>query len=105
MHFRTIPLLLALAGTTVLAQTKSPDIQSTLDPKCQPCQDFFGYVNQKWIDANPIPGAYGRWGSFDKLAQDNRERLKTIVESAVADYQAGKDPVMAKAIELLNAQP
>jgi predicted metalloendopeptidase len=89
MHQRFLPVLLLTAAAAV-AQQAGPDLKSILDTTCKPCDDFNRYVNQKWIDANPIPGAYGRWGSFTKLAQDNRERMKTIVDEVVAKQQAGK---------------
>jgi predicted metalloendopeptidase len=84
-----LPVLLLTAAAAV-AQQSGPDLKSILDTTCKPCDDFNRYVNQKWIDANPIPGAYGRWGSFTKLAQDNRERMKTIVDEVVTNYHAGK---------------
>jgi len=81
-------LLLALCAA--LAQQHGPDLKSILDPTCKPCQDFDNYVNQKWKDANPIPPAYARWATFTKLAQDNREHLRTILDAVVVDYKAGK---------------
>ena len=81
-------LLVALCAG--LAQQHAPDLKSILDTSCKPCEDFNRYVNQKWIDSNPIPAAYGRWGTFTKLAQDNRERMRTILDAVVADYKAGK---------------
>jgi putative endopeptidase len=89
MKQRFLPVIL-VAASAAFAQQGGPDLQSILDTKCKPCDDFNRYVNQKWIDANPIPGAYGRWGSFTKLAQDNRERMKTIVDEVVANYHGGK---------------
>ena len=82
--------ILFLFAAAAIAQQKGPDLRSALDTTCKPCEDFFKYVNQKWIDANPIPADYARWGSFDKLAKDNRERLKTILDAQVADFKAGK---------------
>jgi predicted metalloendopeptidase len=81
-------LLLALCAA--LAQQNGPDLKSILDTTCKPCDDFNRYVNQKWMDSNPIPPAYGRWGAFTKLAQDNRERLRTILDAVVADSKAGR---------------
>lgn len=89
MRRRLLPgLLLALCAA--LAQQHGPDLTSILDTTCKPCEDFNRYVNQKWIDSNPIPAAYGRWGAFTKLARDNRERMRTILDAVVADYKAGK---------------
>ncbi len=83
-------LTLLLALCAAVAQQHGPDLKSILDTTCKPCDDFNRYVNQKWIDSNPIPAAYGRWGTFTKLAQDNRERMKTILDGVVADNKAGK---------------
>ena len=84
---RFLPVLL-LATLSAFAQKSGPDLKSILDTTCKPCDDFNRFVNQKWIDSNPIPGAYGRWGTFTKLAQDNRERLKTIVDEVVANHDS-----------------
>ena len=89
MRKRYLPALL-LALCAAVAQQHGPDLKSILDTTCKPCDDFNRYVNQKWIDSNPIPAAYGRWGTFTKLAQDNRERMKTILDAVVADNKAGK---------------
>jgi len=89
MRKRYLPALL-LTLCAAVAQQHGPDLKSILDTTCKPCDDFNRYVNQKWIDANPIPAAYGRWGAFTKLAQDNRERMKTILDGVVADNKAGK---------------
>jgi putative endopeptidase len=89
MKKRFLPVLLLVAAAA-FAQQSGPDLKSILDTRCKPCDDFNRYVNQKWVDANPIPGAYGRWGTFTKLAQDNRERMKTIVDEIVTKYHSGK---------------
>jgi predicted metalloendopeptidase len=93
MRRRYLPALLPgllIALCAAVAQQHGPDLKSILDTTCKPCDDFNRYVNQKWIDSNPIPAAYGRWGTFTKLAQDNRERMKTILDGVVADNKAGK---------------
>lgn len=44
----------------------------------KPQDDFFTYVNGKWIEENPIPAVESRWGSFDILRVEVEEQLKTI---------------------------
>ncbi|HBY59026.1 MAG TPA: hypothetical protein DEH78_04345 [Solibacterales bacterium] len=84
-------VLYALSCSALLfAADSNEKISASLDPTCKPCEDFFKYSNQKWIDANPIPGAFGRWGRFNKLAEDNRERLKTILDGVSARGAAGQ---------------
>ncbi len=84
MSLRSI-LYIAAALVPLSAQ----DIRSTLDDTCKPCEDFFKYANRKWVDANPIPAAFGRWGQLPKLAQVNQERLRAILDAASADLKAG----------------
>ncbi len=78
-----------LCIAAVLAPLQAQEIKSTLDPACKPCEDFFRYANQKWVDANPIPAAFGRWGQLPKLRQVNQERLRGILDSASAELKAG----------------
>lgn len=48
------------------------------DRSVKPTDDFFRFVNQKWIDANPIPAEESRWGSFSVLRVDVENQLKEI---------------------------
>ncbi|HEY2623037.1 MAG TPA: M13-type metalloendopeptidase [Dyella sp.] len=49
------------------------------------CNDFNGFVNAKWLAANPIPADRTRWGSFDSLREDSLNVQHTIVEQAAKD--------------------
>ncbi|MGH8326445.1 MAG: M13 family metallopeptidase, partial [Steroidobacteraceae bacterium] len=61
-----------------------------LDERYSPCNDFFDYVNARWIAANPIPADHSRWGAFDELQQKSLEEQRTIVEAAAKS--AAHDP-------------
>jgi putative endopeptidase len=52
------------------------------DPTVKPSEDFFDYVNRKWIKQNPIPGDKSRYGMFDKLDEQSRLVVKRVLESA-----------------------
>ncbi len=41
---------------------------SELDKNIDACNDFNGFVNAKWVKANPIPHARTRWGAYTALA-------------------------------------
>ncbi|WP_445146315.1 M13 family metallopeptidase [Dyella sp. Tek66A03] len=49
------------------------------------CNDFNGFVNAKWLAANPIPADRTRWGSFDSLREDSLNVQHSIVEQAAKD--------------------
>ena len=42
--------------------------------------DFYEYGCGGWMKANPLPAAYSRYGSFDRLAEDNNERVNGILK-------------------------
>jgi len=55
---------------------------SLLDTSLSPCTDFNGFVNAKWVAANPIPADRTRWGAFDELADKSLADQHTIAEKA-----------------------
>ena len=61
---------------------------ANLDRSVQPCDDFFHFADGGWIKSNPIPPQYPNWGVASKLAEDNREKLHQILETAAKDTYA-----------------
>jgi putative endopeptidase len=57
--------------------------KENMDPTCEPCKDFFQFVNGGWIAKNPIPGAFAAWTRFGVLAEQNNDRLHEILEEAL----------------------
>jgi putative endopeptidase len=81
---------LGLCGAAAAA-TDTFNIQD-LNNKIDPCADFNGFVNAKWVAANPIPADRTRWGSFDALREDSLNIQRQIVEAAArsaADARSG----------------
>jgi putative endopeptidase len=46
----------------------------------RPADDLYRHMNQKWIDANPIPEDRARYGSFLILAEEAEKAVRTIIE-------------------------
>ncbi|MES1153360.1 MAG: peptidase, partial [Rhodanobacter sp.] len=63
---------------------------SELDPNIKACQDFNGFVNAKWVAANPIPADHTSWGAFNKLAEDSLNTQHAIVEAAAKNAATAK---------------
>ena len=43
-------------------------------------EDFYEYACGGWMKANPLPAAYSRFGSFDRLGEDNNKRINGILK-------------------------
>jgi putative endopeptidase len=65
---------------------------SYMQPKVSPSEDFFQFSNGTWIANNPVPPSESRWGSFNELEQNNKEKLINILKSMVTEPDlAGSD--------------
>lgn len=55
-----------------------------LDQTAVAGNDFYQYACGGWMKNNPLTDEYSRFGSFDKLAEDNREQLKSLIDEIVS---------------------
>jgi putative endopeptidase len=58
--------------------------EADLDPSTSPCKDLAGYVNDKWLTANPIPSDQTSWGVGDVLRQRSLGIQRQLAERAAA---------------------
>jgi putative endopeptidase len=63
--------------------------------------DFYQYACGGWMKNNPLTDEYARFGSFDKLAENNREQLKGLIEE-IASKPAANGSVEQKIKDLYN---
>jgi putative endopeptidase len=83
-------LLGAIAGSTdVRALADEPatgalvsgiDLQY-VDPSVRPQDDFYRYVNGKWLANNEIPADKARYGAFDQLRDRSLDDQRVVVEA------------------------
>jgi endothelin-converting enzyme/putative endopeptidase len=89
---------------------------NSMDRSIDPCVDFFQYSCGGWIKKNPIPPDQSSWDTYSKMQDENRERLRGILETAaqtdskrdaaaqkIGDYYASC--MDEKAIDAKGAQP
>jgi len=66
---------------------------SDLDTTVSPTADFYQYACGGWMKNHPLTAEYARYGSFDKLAEDNQEQLKGLItEIAKDNHKKGSIP-------------
>jgi putative endopeptidase len=63
---------------------------ANLDRTANACTDFNQFANGGWMARNPIPAAYPSWGSFNELAEKNRDVLHQILEDSAKNTNAPK---------------
>ena len=63
---------------------------SNMDLTAQKGSDFYQYACGGWMAANPLTDEYSRFGTFDQLAENNREQLKGLIgEIAAGQHEQG----------------
>ena len=55
-----------------------------LNPAIPACTDLNGFVNSKWLAANPVPSDQVTWGSFEILNERSLDVQHALVEQAAA---------------------
>jgi predicted metalloendopeptidase len=65
-----------------------------IDPDIDPGDDFYRYVNGKWLDSFEIPDEFSSYGSFTVLFERSEERVRKIIEDlAEANASGGSDAI------------
>src|SRR5215469_11147132 len=112
-------LSLANAQQTGTQHEAALDINS-MDRSIDPCVDFFAYSCGGWIKSNPIPADQSSWDLYSKMEDDNKTKLREILEAAsspdpgrnavnqkIGDYYAScmdEKAIEDKGIEPLKAE-
>lgn len=73
-----IPLVIAAVSCQQKGEKVPALDTSYMDLSISPKSDFYSYANGNWVKNNPLKPEYARFGSFDKLREDNVERLNAL---------------------------
>jgi putative endopeptidase len=78
----------AKSGQALSAGIATEYIESSVRPQ----DDFFEYLNGKWLKSVEIPADKSSWGSFMELRENTLPQLRAIIEkTAAANAGAGTD--------------
>ena len=85
-------LAMSMMSVAVMADEplKSGLNKADMNTSVKAGDDFYEYACGGWMKANPLPAAYSRFGSFDRLAEDNNKRINGILKELLSGtYQQG----------------
>ena len=74
-----------------------------LSDTINPGDDFFGYVNQEWLDANPLPAEFSRFGAFNLLREKSTSDVKALVDELVGKDEASLTSDEKRIVDAYNA--
>ena len=73
--------------------------EENLDRSVSPGQDFYRFSCGGWLSSHPLPDDYSSFGTYDELAEQNRCRLKGLIDGITARENApGSDAARIAAL-------
>ena len=76
---------------------------ASLSPDIDPGDDFFAYANKKWLEANPLPAEFSRFGAFNLLREKSTSDVKALVDRLTAKNPAALSADEMRIVEAFEA--
>ncbi len=73
---------------------------SYMDTAVSPADDFYNFVNGKWMKQTNIPNDRSRWGSFDELGKRADSMSLAVLEEAIKSGRYASNTDQGKAVML-----
>lgn len=91
-RFLCVALLAAFAAAPInggaSAQAQSTLLRTEVDASTPPGDDFYGYANNPWLAATPLPDGVARMDTTSMLRAENARRVRELIEGAAATRHA-----------------
>lgn len=89
LHFVLLIIMLNISCSEKKPSVKSDSIDVVnLDTTTLPGESFYQYATGGWQKNNPIPDEYARYGSFDKLRENNQVQIQELIQELVTQNNA-----------------
>ena len=93
----------AVRETPAVAELVSGIDMTGFDTSVRPQDDFFDYVNGKWVAETELPADRARWGTFDALREKSQEDVKALIEEVSAAERVEPGSATQKIRDFYNA--
>lgn len=108
LYQATLTLFLAVLIISAFNSCKQPSSPPAIDVNNMnfnyaPGDDFYRFVNDGWLQNNPMPDEYSRYGSFEKLAEENEEKLYDLLAKIRSDRSAEQGSNRQKIRDFFNS--
>jgi len=100
--WRLLLSALVLAQLPVFGAADSGLNTAEFDAAIRPQDDFYRYVNGKWVARTEIPADKATWGILNELQEKTRTQARELLEAAAADTSAS-NPEMRKLGDLYKS--
>lgn len=80
-----------LSACTTQHQQHPQTLFDGVDSSTTPQQDFYRYVNGKWLDNTSIPADRTSWGTLAELSEMNEGRSIQLLQAVISDPNLAKD--------------
>ncbi|MDG6333551.1 M13 family metallopeptidase [Glaesserella parasuis] len=84
-------IALALGLTACTTKTYQSTLTEGVDNSVSPQQDFYRYVNGKWVDTAQIPSDRTSWGTLAELNELNEKRSVELLQAVISNPNFAND--------------
>ncbi|MCK3654878.1 endothelin-converting protein [Pasteurellaceae bacterium Macca] len=92
------PLMISLVAMSIFTACHANEapqpstLMEGVDSTVKPQQDFYRYVNGKWLEKAQIPADRTSWGTLAELGELNEKRSLDLLQAVISDKDSAHSP-------------